>query len=348
MFRRSSRTPFAFNKKELQYLEKGKEHSALVYSAHSDSVQEGFEYLFNARPDLKPLNGNNDKSANPLQRLRRMGMPIRAMGTMMKIMRNIQNGMRQSWEDIDPYFSELESRPFVPKPQLWNELNNFIIKKWDDVNIGFTELPQQMIFQGKYTLFRYALVVTQEMKKDKIDHAPNFQAGQEVMRVYSSLGLVVNEIARWLRKQGVRCQSNHPMGGLTNTPSLAGKAGMGWQGRSGLLITPEYGPRVRIAPVFIEHKCFEFTDNRDHDWIERYCEQCHFCEKVCPAHAILAQKVGNVDSVPGIGRIRTCIDREKCFEFFLRTMGCSMCVKVCPFSKAGDTYNQLKVTIVDT
>lgn len=69
----------------------------------------------------------------------------------------------------------------MPKPGLWDDLNRFIVKKWDDVRIGFTELPRQMIFKGKFTLFRYALVVSQEMKKDKIDLAPEFQAGLEVV-----------------------------------------------------------------------------------------------------------------------------------------------------------------------
>ena len=341
MKRGSSRNPFAFTKKEMQYLEHGRKHLDLVYSAHPDSVQEGFEYLFSVRSDLKPFD-RDDPESGMLTRMRRMGVPIRAMGSMMKTMLNIRKGSSQSWEDIEQYFDELEPLPFEPKPGLWDELNKFVRKKWDDVRIGFTELPQQMIFRGKFTLFRYALVVSQEMKKDKIDLAPEFQAGREVMRVYGSLGLVVNEIARWLRKQGVRCQSNHPLGGLTNTPSLAGKAGMGWQGRSGLLITPEYGPRVRLAPVFIEHKYFDFTDNRDHDWIEEYCELCQRCENECPGQAIYSEKVVNIENVPGIDAMRTCIDRESCFEYFLKTLGCSVCVKVCPFSRGGDTYERLR------
>ncbi len=271
--------------------------------------------------------------------------PAPPMGDMVETMQDMQRGMSQSWEDIEPYFDELEPAAFEPKPGLWNELNKFVREKWGDVRIGFTELPQQMIFRGKFTLFRYALVANQEMKKDKIDRAPDPQASQEVMRVYASLGLVVNEIARWLRKQGVRCQSNHPMGGLTNTPSLAGKAGMGWQGRHGLLVTPEYGTRVRLAPVFIEHKYFEFTDNHDHDWIEEYCELCQVCEKECPSKAINSEKAVNVNNVPGVGAIRTCINRERCVEYFSRTMGCAICIKVCPFSKGGDTYGQLKAAV---
>jgi NAD-dependent dihydropyrimidine dehydrogenase PreA subunit len=338
MRRRLSSNPFVFHKKEIQYLERWKEYPDNIYVAHPNSVQEGFEYLFAIKPDLRPIDRDFQ---NPTDRMRRMGLPIRAMPRMMNIFRNIQKGTNQSWEDTEQYFGQFEPSDFEEKPELWKELNGFV-QKWNDVRLGFTELPQQMIFKGKFTLFRYAFVVSQEMKKDKIDQAPEFQAGQEVMRVYGSLGLVVNEIARWLRRRGMRCQSNHPLGGLTNTPSLAGKAGMGWQGRSGLLITPEFGPRVRLAPVFIEHKYFEFTDNREHDWIENYCELCQRCEKECPGQAIYSEKVVTIEDVPGIGAIRTCIDREKCFEYFIKSLGCSVCVKVCPFSKGEDIYQQLK------
>ena len=103
------------------------------------------------------------------------------------------------------------------------------------------------------------------------------------MKIYNTLGLAVNDIARWLRdKHDIRCQSNHPLGGLVNIPPLAGKAGLGWRGHDGMLITPQFGQRQRIAPIFLQDKLFEFTDNNDHTWIEEYCKSCRRCEKVCP------------------------------------------------------------------
>ena len=338
----SPQSQFSISEKEKKYLQRGKHNPNSLYFAHPDSVQEGFEYLFSAHPNLKSLGSKNFLKDNPIQMMRERGIPLRAFGSMFKIMRKIQKGSDQSWNDIELYFDNLSLVQFEPKPNLWNEMNFFIKKNWNDVEIGFTELSPQMIFKGKYTLFRYALIASQEMKKDKIDQAPEFQAGKEVMRVYGSLGLVVNKIAAWLRKKGVRCQSNHPLGGLVNTPSLAGKAGMGWQGRSGLLITPKYGPRVRLAPIFIEHKYFDYTDNQNHKWIEDYCEICQICEKKCPTNAINNKKTVNIDNVPGVGTIRTCIDREKCFEYFYKTLGCSICVKVCPFSKGLNAYAKLR------
>ena len=334
-----SMRPPDFLKDETRYLEWGKEHPDYVYPASPDSIQGGFGRPSADRADSRPPGAERPGGTPP------MGPPGGPDPRMIKTMQNMQKGMSQSWQDIEPYYDNPEPAPFEAKPGLWDELSKLVGKKWGDVRIGFTELPRQMIFRDKFTLFRYALVVSQEMNKDKIAHAPGSRASQEVMRVYASLGMVVNEIARWLRKKGVRCQSNHPMGGLVNNPSLAGKAGLGWQGRSGILVTPEYGPRVRLAPVFIEHKYFEFTDNHDHEWITEYCEQCKLCEKECPGQAINSEKVVNIAGVPGINTIWTCIDREKCIGPFLRTMGCAVCIKVCPFSQGGDTYERLKATV---
>ena len=334
----SIQNPFSISEKEKDYLQRGKQNPKALYLAHPNSVQEGFDYLYSTHPEFTPLESKDFLKNNPIQMMRDRGIPLRAIGSIMKIMGKIQKASNQSWNDIEPYFENLSPVQFRTTLNLWNELNHFIERNWNDIEIGFTKLPSQMIFKGKYTLFRYALVVSQEMKKDKIDQAPAFQAGKETMRVYASLGIIINKIAAWLRKKGIRSQSNHPMGGLVNTPSLAGKAGMGWQGRSGLLITPKYGPRVRLAPIFIEHKCFDFTDNQNHKWIENYCETCQICEKECPTKAINSKKAVIITDVPGIGAMRTCIDREKCFEYFYKTSGCSVCIKVCPFSVGLNSY----------
>ena len=332
--------PF-FSKQEKKFRLWAKDNPDLVQSSPPDSLQEGFEYFFTIMADKM----GGGPSIRRIGMLGERGMPKRAMPALARTMLTILRGMNASWKEVDKMIENWAPIPFEPKLELWDELNEFVKSKWDDVFIGFTELPSEMIFKGKYTLFKYAIVVAQEMKKDKIDKAPEYQAGKEVMRVYGSLGIVVNDIANWLRKKGIRCQSNHPLGGLTNTTSLAGKAGMGWQGMNGLLITPQYGQRVRLAPVFIEHPYFDYTDNLDHVWIEEYCELCRRCEKECPQKAIYIEKVVRIKNVPGIGKMSTCIDRDLCFEYFWKTMGCSVCVKVCPFSRAGDTYEKLRQVV---
>jgi epoxyqueuosine reductase QueG len=110
----------------------------------------------------------------------------------------------------------------------------------------------------------------------------------------------------------------------------------------GCLITPEFGPRQRLAPIFIEGKIFEYTDNNEHDWIENYCKKCRNCQKNCPTEAIYDERTISIKEIPGIGATKTCINRDKCFPYFSKTLGCSICIKVCPFSNGPKTYLALK------
>lgn len=127
--------------------------------------------------------------------------------------------------------------------EVWHDLREYAKKKWNIHSIGFTEAPREVVFRDHVVLYRYAIVIIEEMEKDKIDQAPNVPTTTEVMRVYAYLGEAANDIAMWLRKRGIKCQPLHPLGGLINTLPLVGKAGQGWLGQNGMIITPEYGPR---------------------------------------------------------------------------------------------------------
>ena len=339
--KKSSRRP---GRPENNYLTRCRAFSELFVTSDVHSTQEGFEYLY-----LNYLKTKSIKPEKPESKTRRVGSYANHGF-------KIQRGIMKSYNDIEPYLLELEQqgrlRPSsqilqdlltsYPNKELWSQLQNYTKEKWDIVKIGFTDLPSSLVFKNKMVLFRYVLVFMQEMKKERIDKAPGFEAGDETMRVYASLGETVNDVADWLRSKGIRCQSNHPMGGLVCTPPLAGKAGMGWQGKQGILITPEFGPRQRLAPIFIEAKVFEFTDNNDHRWIEEYCVKCDLCQKNCPGSAIKTEKSIIIENIPTIGAMKTCIDNAKCFPYFLKDMGCSICIAVCPFSVGPKIYSKLK------
>ena len=168
-----------------------------------------------------------------------------------------------------------EAYAHIDGDELWKELNNYAKEKWGIEKIGFTQIPRDIIIKGNHILYKYALVFIMEMRKKQIDEAPHALAGFETIRIYNELGKAVLDIGSWLRKKGIRCQPNHPLGGLVSYVPLAGKAGLGWQGMNGLLITPEFGQRQRIAPIYIKHPIFSFTDPnaKNYSWIERYCEK---------------------------------------------------------------------------
>ena len=200
----------------------------------------------------------------------------------------------------------------------------------------FVKLPQDLIFQEFGVFFDNAIILAMEMSKEIIDKAPSQATLNMVFGTYDDLGKAVNNIAEFLREHGFAAQADHPLGGLVLFPPLAQKAGIGWVGKHGLLITPEFGPRVRLAAVYTNIGNLPFAVSNNHGWIEDYCEICGICVKQCPPEAIRDASVTHET-----GRI-TRIFQQDCFEYFAQYYGCSMCVKVCPFSESTDAYNRLR------
>jgi NAD-dependent dihydropyrimidine dehydrogenase PreA subunit len=201
-------------------------------------------------------------------------------------------------------------------------------------SIGYAHVPAQWIFQGKAILHINAIMLTMEMDKGRIATAPSIPCKQAVMEVYRDLGIVANKLATYLRKRGYSADAGHPLMGPALYPPLAQLAGLGWLGASGLIITPEHGPRVRLAAVFTSIENLPFSTRNDYAWIEEFCAKCGNCRRKCPADAILPAPLQHAS-----GRI-TCVDSTRCFPYFNDYHGCSVCIKVCPFNTT--PYQKIK------
>lgn len=206
--------------------------------------------------------------------------------------------------------------------------------------LEYAKLPHDLIFQELGVFFDNAIILAMEMNKEDIEKAPSQATLNMVFDTYDELGKAANKITEFLRDHGYAAQADHPLGGLVLFPPLAQKAGIGWVGKHGLLITPKFGSRLRLAAVYTNIGNLPFADSNMHGWIEDYCKVCGICVQQCPPKAILDESVTHET-----GRI-THISQQKCFEYFAQHYGCSVCVKVCPFSKSADAYDRLK-TIID-
>jgi epoxyqueuosine reductase len=206
-------------------------------------------------------------------------------------------------------------------------------------NIAFVKLPHNLIFQKVGVLYDNAIVLTMEMSKEKLDQAPSQATLNMVFRTYDDLGKAANKVAKFLRIHGYAAQADHPLGGLVLFPPLAQKAGIGWVGRHGLLITPEFGPRVRLAAVYTPIENLPLSNSNEHGWISDYCNTCGICIKKCPARAILEDTI-----IHESGQM-TYVKQRECFEYFVQYYGCSVCIKVCPFSRTMRAYEQLKAAM---
>lgn len=112
--------------------------------------------------------------------------------------------------------------------------------------------------------------------------------------------------------------------------AVGNAAGLGWQGKSLLLVNPEYGPRIRLVSVLTDAPLMADTP------IENRCGNCKLCLEACPAGAI--KGVGtkyHYRSREEVFDLKRC--EEKLNEFSrltnIDTNICGICIKVCPFGR---------------
>ena len=232
---------------------------------------------------------------------------------------------------------DLELNPMNGKKQIDNqiliELRDFTRSVGADV-IGFSPVPQEWVFKNLAIRYTQAIVLTMEMDKTRMDLAPNPDTAVMVHETYNQLGQISNRIAVWLRERGYAAHAGHPLGGMALYPPMAQIAGLGWRGISGLIITPEFGPRVRLAAVFTEIENFPIYEGDEHTWVLDFCQSCQRCVRDCPPQAFYDEPIRHENGLV------TVLDNEKCFPYFAKFHGCSVCIKVCPFNL--QSYEKIK------
>jgi len=116
------------------------------------------------------------------------------------------------------------------------------------------------------------------------------------------------------------------LAGVFSHKLAAHLAGLGWIGKSALLITPEHGPRVRWGTVLTDAPLEPGTP------VDEMCQDCDACVKGCPVHAF----TGQVFDQP---RPRSEIFAADVCHGYLQKReqtghkSCGMCVYICPFGR---------------
>lgn len=122
-------------------------------------------------------------------------------------------------------------------------------------------------------------------------------------------------------RQTLRCRISHKM--------TAARAGLGWIGKTDLLVTHRFGPRVRLATVLTTEPVFEPGE----PVVESRCGSCSICVNACPARA-----ASGLAWSAGIDRDRF-YNAFECFNYCRRIskekLGenisiCGLCIAVCP------------------
>jgi len=173
----------------------------------------------------------------------------------------------------------------------------------------------------------HAIALTVEMDKRMLDAGPAGPTVMESAQKYVDSGTIAVQIAKFIRNLGYNARAHIDGNYRVVCPLVARDAGLGEIGRMGLLMTPDLGPRVRIAVVTTDmplHSDPRIPDNSVLD----FCVRCRKCATCCPPWAI---PFGDRVEIDGV--LRWQIKQELCYIFWSHTgTDCGRCVSVCPFS----------------
>jgi len=135
----------------------------------------------------------------------------------------------------------------------------------------------------------------------------------------------VYDIARACRSHGMKALPMHAIGCPTDIrflqaalsyKSAAAAAELGYIGRNGLLLTHDFGPRVRLSCCLTEAQ-FKPVEKKA---VTNMCTNCNICIKGCPAGALKMPEDGESYS----------INRFACSSFRYAAGGCAECMRLCP------------------
>ena len=120
--------------------------------------------------------------------------------------------------------------------------------------------------------------------------------------------------------------------------AVALAAGIGWQGKSLLIVNPEFGPRIRLTTVLTD------ADIVPDSPIRNRCGKCQQCKDHCPAGAIIG-----ANTTSHYSSRSDAIDLKKCVHQVRNVFGklpnitpgiCGICIKVCPWGNKTKKFEQ--------
>lgn len=211
--------------------------------------------------------------------------------------------------------------------------------------VGITHFDERWLYQHKFSDLRQqekaqelpvgltnVIVTAQAMDYDLIRTVPSALSGAATGLGYSHDALVVLSLAQYIRNLGYQAIAS--MNDTALAIPLAIKAGLGEYGRNGLLITKEFGPRIRLGKIFTDLPLAH--DQPIHFGVKEFCTICRRCADGCPVKAIpqgepTAER-HNQSNIQGVRK--WSVDAEKCFGYWAaQNSDCSICIRVCPYNK---------------
>lgn len=218
--------------------------------------------------------------------------------------------------------------------------------------VGICRLDRRWLYSNSFNFFsreskpveiteeyEYVIALAHEMDYDLVRYAPTDVGDAGTGMGYTKMAFTAGLLAKFIRNLGYKAI---PCGNDTALSiPIAMQAGLGELARNGLLITREYGPRVRLSKVFTNLPLV--VDQPIEFGVTDFCSKCLKCANSCPSGAIIRSerttKPNNISNASGV--LKWPIDGEKCLKFWgANRCSCIVCIRVCPFNKRMNWFHR--------
>ena len=305
------------------------ERDIMFARAHLQPGSERFEEYYRRKPDKKALDDKFRTRPGLLDKGSTYFDPY------------MFSAAEASFEAVGALKTTIDQKPASDRVHTDSERITEFIKQWGRklgaVSVGVTKLRDYHLYShlGRNEPYgqpinlehKFAIALTVEMDKSMLDHAPYGPTVMESAQQYLVSGAIAVQIAAFIRNLGYPARAHIDGNYRVVCPLVARDAGLGEIGRMGLLMTPELGPRVRLAVVTTDLPLAADQRTRDYSVLD-FCTRCKKCAVVCPSIAISFDDRAEIDDVK-----RWQINSEACFTYWNTTgTDCGRCVRVCPYS----------------
>ena len=187
---------------------------------------------------------------------------------------------------------------------------------------------------------QYAVVMGFAEDYNMMKYSPSWIAHAATSMGYSMMAITNMYLSAFIRSLGFKaidCSTND----VALTIPMAMQAGLGELGRNGLLISREFGPRLRISKVITELPLV--ADAPIEFGVMEFCQVCGKCADTCPSQAIIhgerTTEPHNVSNSTGV--LKWPINAEKCRAYWGRIdRPCTTCISCCPYNKPYDGFHR--------
>jgi epoxyqueuosine reductase len=222
-----------------------------------------------------------------------------------------------------------------------------------DYIFGFADL--RGLINEKFSDFQYGISIGKKLDDiiiDKLESGPTVEYYNHYNLINKELADLTKNIHSDLREKNINSKPIEPtieigskkyekyLKSLTYDIShkmVATRAGLGWIGKTDLLISKAFGPRLRLVTILLDQ-----DPGIDSMPIEKSrCGDCNICVMKCPANAANGKLWDIKTHRDEFFNAYKC--REKCRELAKQKLNvderiCGLCIYICPIGKRKTSY----------